>query len=63
MAWAVRHADVTVALRAALVVAWQVVGWWIVVVCFAGRRRRPPDRRLSVRAGWASGGRAREALP
>ena len=32
-AFAARHADVTIAVRAALIVAWQVAGWWIVVVC------------------------------
>jgi len=29
-----RYSDVTVVVRAVLVIAWQVVGWWIVVTCF-----------------------------
>ena len=29
-----RYAPLTLALRAALVIAWQVAGWWIVVSCF-----------------------------
>ncbi len=33
-----RYGDATLVVRAALVIAWQVVGWWIVVTCF---RRRP----------------------
>ena len=33
MAAAARHAAATTALRAALVVAWQVVGWWLVAEC------------------------------
>jgi len=33
-----RYGDATLVVRAALVIAWQVVGWWIVVACF---RRGP----------------------
>jgi hypothetical protein len=32
-----RYSQVTLAARAALVVAWQVAGWWIVVACLRGR--------------------------
>jgi hypothetical protein len=32
-----RRGDLLPALRAALVVAWQVTGWWVVVVCLRGR--------------------------
>ncbi|MCX6374379.1 MAG: hypothetical protein NTX16_15155 [Actinobacteria bacterium] len=28
-----RYARLTLALRAALVIAWQLAGWWIVVSC------------------------------
>jgi hypothetical protein len=34
-----RYRDVTLAVRAALVVAWQVLGWWLVAAC----GRRPGD--------------------
>ena len=34
-----RYGDVTLVVRAVLVIAWQVVGWWIVVTCF---RTKPP---------------------
>ncbi len=65
MAAAARHADVTVAMRAALVVAWQIVGWWIVVLCLrpspaagveTGRRRRVGRyaRRRRPHAGGAA---------
>jgi hypothetical protein len=33
IAWADRFEDVTIVARVVLVVAWQVVGWWIVVQC------------------------------
>ena len=33
-----RYSDATLLARAALVVAWQVAGWWVVVLCL---RRRP----------------------
>jgi hypothetical protein len=33
IAWADRFEDVTIVARGVLVVAWQVVGWWIVVQC------------------------------
>jgi hypothetical protein len=39
-----RYSQVTLAARAALVVAWQVAGWWIVVACLRGRSVRA-DRR------------------
>lgn len=41
-----RYGDATLAVRAVLVIAWQVVGWWIVVTCFRKRRTawvRPAD--------------------
>lgn len=49
-----RYGDVTLLVRAALVVAWQVVGWWIVVTCL--RRRpapavKPPNRAASTLEG------------
>ncbi len=33
-----RYGDATLVVRAVLVIAWQVVGWWIVVTCFRKRR-------------------------
>jgi len=41
-----RYGDATLVVRAALVIAWQVVGWWIVVTCFRTKpaaRVRPAD--------------------
>jgi hypothetical protein len=38
LAVADRYGDATLLVRAALVIAWQVAGWWIVVGCF---RKRP----------------------
>jgi len=38
LAFVGRYGDFTLLARAALVVAWQVAGWWIVVACL---RRRP----------------------
>jgi hypothetical protein len=38
LAWVGRYGDATLLARAALVVAWQVAGWWIVVTCL--RRRQ-----------------------
>ena len=67
-AFAARHAEVTIAVRAALVIAWQVAGWWIVAVCL-----RDPQVSVAEQAGPAvhadgagspgAGGRTREALP
>lgn len=37
------HHPLTLAVRAALVVAWQVVGWWVVVRCLRPPRKRPCD--------------------
>ena len=65
-----RYRDVTLAVRAALVVAWQVLGWWLVVAC--GRRpgaeRRGDGEHERHRhagrrplAGPARGGRRRGA--
>ena len=56
MAWAMRHADVTVALRAALVIAWQVVGWWIVIDCLRKPQEAAESAALGA-AGQASGSR------
>ena len=73
MAAAARHADVTTALRAALVVAWQVVGWCIVVACLRPRTGIAEEADAAGRAGTGNPGveaeprgakgRAREALP
>ncbi len=38
LAFVARYGDATLLARAALVVAWQVAGWWVVVACL---RRRP----------------------
>lgn len=38
LAFVARYGDATLLVRAALVVAWQSIGWWIVIVCL---RRRP----------------------
>jgi hypothetical protein len=48
--WVGRYSDVTLIARAAVVVAWQVTGWWIVVVCLRGGRARAGGRALEVRA-------------
>ncbi len=52
-----RYGDATLIARAALVVAWQVAGWWIVVVCLRGASR--PGGGVSALAGAAR----REARP
>jgi hypothetical protein len=46
-----RYSQATLLARAALVVAWQVAGWWIVVVCLRGRTRDAARRaaRLTER--------------
>ena len=41
-----RYGDVTLVVRAALVIAWQVLGWWIVVMCF---KKRPAGAALPAR--------------
>jgi hypothetical protein len=38
LAYVARYGQATLVVRAALVIAWQVAGWWIVVACF---KRRP----------------------
>jgi hypothetical protein len=40
------YGSILLALRAALVIAWQVAGWWIVISCF---RRVPADDTGAVR--------------
>jgi hypothetical protein len=40
--WVERYEDAALVAKAALVVVWQVVGWWIVVLCF---RRGPAPTR------------------
>jgi hypothetical protein len=35
-----RYGDATLIARAAVVVAWQVAGWWIVVACLRGSLAR-----------------------
>ena len=44
--FAVRHSHAALLAKAAVVVAWQVVGWWIVVTCL----RRWPPRAVEQRA-------------
>ena len=56
-AFAARHADVTTAVRAALVVAWQVAGWWVVVACLRAPRAEAADLVTSAAAGQAAGPR------
>ena len=56
LAWSGQYSDLTLAARAALVVVWQVAGWWLVAVCL--RRPRAPVAEVSGAAGAA-----REALP
>ena len=41
--WIARYGDLTLIARAAVVVAWQVAGWWIVVACLRGGRVRVGD--------------------
>jgi len=54
-----RYGDATLAVRAVLVIAWQVVGWWIVVTCFRKRRTawvRPagtPDAATDEVVPWS----------
>jgi len=55
-AFAARHADVTAALRAALVMMWQVVGWWIVIVCLRQRRAEATGMMTAGAAGQAAAG-------
>jgi dolichyl-phosphate-mannose-protein mannosyltransferase len=58
------HSDVTIAIRAALVVAWQVAGWWTVVACL--RRPRAAAAEAAAPAGAVGAGvagPASEALP
>jgi hypothetical protein len=65
LAWAGRYSDATLVLRAALVVAWQVAGWWVVVACL----RRPQALAADAAAlpagagGSGAAGPPREALP
>jgi hypothetical protein len=79
LAWWTSYGDLTLAARAALVVAWQVAGWWTVAVCL--RRQRLSAEESGVagadEAAGANGpadardpadasglgGRRREALP
>ena len=42
-----RYGDVTLVVRAVLVIAWQVVGWGIVVACF---RKKPAAAGQPARA-------------
>jgi len=59
LAFVARYGDATLVVRAVLVIAWQVVGWWIVVTCF----RRPraaatgpagaPDAATEEVARWS----------
>ena len=44
ISWVERYKETALVLKAALVVAWQVAGWWIVVLCF-GRAPAPASGR------------------
>jgi hypothetical protein len=54
-----RYGDATLVVRAALVVAWQVLGWWIVVKCFKKRPAAPalpagaPDAAAGEVVSWS----------
>jgi hypothetical protein len=54
-----RYGDATLAVRAALVVAWQVLGWWIVVKCFKKGSAAPalpagaPDAAAGEVVSWS----------
>ena len=48
------HNDVLLPVRAALVVAWQVAGWWTVVLCLR-RAPSPVRRRGGGRVNAATG--------
>jgi hypothetical protein len=50
-----RYGDATLLVRAALVIAWQVLGWWIVVKCF---KKRPAATALPAGAPDATTGKA-----
>ena len=59
-----RYGQATLVARAALVVAWQVAGWWIVVACLRRRavgaaRRSSPCRRAAGRGGAVGRSRSR----
>ena len=41
LSWVERYEEAALVVKAALAVAWQVVGWWIVVLCFGGHAGRP----------------------
>ena len=64
------HPEVTLAVRAVLVVAWQVAGWWTVVACLRRPRTVPAAAPATAGrpgatgpAGAGAAGPAREALP
>ena len=79
LAWWASYGDVTLAARAALVVAWQIAGWWTVVVCLRRQRlsaeecvvagadeaagANGPADARDLKDASCLGGRAREALP
>ena len=39
LVYVAQYGHATLIARAALVVAWQIAGWWVVVACFRGSRR------------------------
>jgi hypothetical protein len=47
-----RYSDIALLLRAGLVVAWQLAGWWIVVACL---RRRPVGAAAQAQRAAAAG--------
>jgi hypothetical protein len=62
LTYAGRYGDMTLLARAALVVAWQVVGWWIVVTCLRRRPATAGERRAAA-AGTLQEGAPSEAAP
>ncbi len=57
-----QYGHATLVARAALVIAWQITGWWIVVACFRDRRRpaaavdlahRPETPAAEVEVRWS----------
>ena len=55
VAFVARYGDATMVVRAVLVVAWQVLGWWLVVTCFR-RPKAVPARAARVPAAAVDGG-------
>jgi hypothetical protein len=45
-----QYGHATLVARAALVIAWQIAGWWVVVACFRESRRQAAETGLARRA-------------